>query len=201
MISSYDRFLIRSIVIVAYVGWAAYASISLFPAVDSPPVSAARKGLVDAFTLLTFFISAVAFWIQNSPWTFYVYVAFPCYFWRAFYLRGLPALFRAISQSSFSSRQLCIYGLLVVISLQSMVVCASFRPEDMFQIHIQAAYTYRAIWSVGFVVIGVIWPYCAWPSLMLSQNWTLALQWTLICLVSAIFPLLSVDKTESLPMM
>ncbi|KAN0080207.1 Phosphatidylinositolglycan class N (PIG-N) domain containing protein [Tylopilus felleus] len=183
-LETYDRFLIRSIVIVAYVGWAAYASISLFPAVDSPPVSAARKGLVDAFTLLTFFISAVAFWIQNSPWTFYVYVAFPCYFWRAFYLRGLPALFRAISQSSFSSRQLCIYGLLVVISLQSMV----------------AAYTYRAIWSVGFVVIGVIWPYCAWPSLMLSQNWTLALQWTLICLVSAIFPLLSVDKTESLPM-
>ncbi|KAG8215462.1 hypothetical protein J3R82DRAFT_9079 [Butyriboletus roseoflavus] len=113
-LETYDRFLIRFIVIVAYVGWAAYTSIPLLPALDSPPVSAARIGLVDAFTLLTFFGSAMAFWIQNSPWTFYVYVAFPCYFWRVFYLRGIPALLRAISQSSFSSRQLCIYGLLVI---------------------------------------------------------------------------------------
>ena len=128
-IFSYDRFLIRSIVIVAYVGWAAYTSISLLPALDNPPVSATRQGLVDVFTLLTFFGSAMAFWVQDSPWTLYVYVAFPCYFWRVFYLRGLPVLLTTISQSSFSTRQLCVYALLVFVSLQSMVVRTSFRTE------------------------------------------------------------------------
>ena len=65
----------------------------------------------------------------------------------------------------------------------------------------QAAYTYRSIWSVGFTIIGVLWPYCAWPSLTLSQNWKLALQWTLSCLITSVFPLLPVDKKESLPTM
>ncbi|KAF8439955.1 Phosphatidylinositolglycan class N-domain-containing protein [Boletus edulis BED1] len=181
-LETYDRFLIRSIVIIAYVGWAAYASTSLLSPFDSPLVSASRKKLIDALTLLTFFGSAIAFWIQNAPLTFYVYVAFPCYFWRVFYLRGVPAWLRVISQSSFSSRQLCVYGSLVIVSLQSMV----------------AAYTYRSIWSIGFFIIGVLWPYGAWPSSTLSQNWKLALQWTFNCLVTAVFPLLPVDKEESL---
>ncbi|KAG9310904.1 Phosphatidylinositolglycan class N-domain-containing protein [Chiua virens] len=181
-LETYDRLLIRSIVIIAYVGWAAYASISLFPTLCTPPAANIRNGLIDAFILLAFIGSAVAFWIQNSPWTFYIYVAFPCYFWREFFLRGAPVLLSAISQSTFSSRQLCIYGLLVV-SLQSMV----------------AAYTYRSIWSLGFVVIGFLWPCCTWPSSTLLQNRKLALQWTLSCLITAIFPLLSIEKKESLP--
>lgn len=78
----------------------------------------------------------------------------------------------------------------------------SFRPEVMVhRSHFQAAYTYRYIWSVGFVIIGVLWPYCALPSSTLSQNWKLTLQWTLSCLVTAIFPLLPLDKKESLPTM
>lgn len=199
---SYDRFLIRFIVVVAYVGWAAYTSISLLPAPDTPPVLSARKGIVDVFTLLTFFGSAIAFWIQNAPWTFYVYVAFPCYFWRVFYLRGVPSLLRAVSQSSFSSRQLCTYGLLVIVSLQSMVVCPFLRPEVMaHRSRLQAAYTYRYMWSVGFIIIGVLWPYYGWPSSALSQNRQLALQWAFSCLVTSVFPLLPVDKQESLPTM
>lgn len=188
--------MIRSIVIVAYVGWAAYTSISVFPSLDIPPASAV---LVDAFTLLIFCGSAIVFWMQNSPWTLYLYVAFPCYFWREFYLRGAPTLLKTISKSSFSSRQLCIYGLLVVVSLQSMVVCASLCSTFMVcELLLQAAYTYRAIWSVGFVIIGILWPYCSWSPATLSQNCKLALKWAFSCLVTAVFPLLPVDKKESL---
>jgi phosphatidylinositol glycan class N len=76
------------------------------------------------------------------------------------------------------------------------------RPEVMVhRSHFQAAYTYRSIWSVGFVIIGVLWPHCAWPSSTLSQNRKLVLQWTFSCLVTAVFPLLAVDKKESLPTM
>lgn len=66
---------------------------------------------------------------------------------------------------------------------------------------IQAAYTYRSIWSAGFVIIGVLWPYCAWPSSTLLRNWKLAQHWAISCLVTAAFPLLPIDRKESLPSM
>ncbi|KAF9221780.1 PigN-domain-containing protein [Gyrodon lividus] len=182
-LETYDRLLIRTIVIMAYLGWAVYSSISVIPASDILPASSFPRKVVDALAVLALLGSGIVFWVQKSPWTFYIYVAFPCYFWREFCLRGAPAVLRAVSQSSFSYRQLCTQGLLVVVALQSMV----------------AAYMHRSIWSVGFAIIGILWPYCTWSSSVLSQNWSLALQWSLSCLVTGVFPLLAVDKKESLP--
>lgn len=80
-----------------------------------------------------------------------------------------------------------------------MVVRTLFRPVLMvYGLHFQAAYTHRSIWSIGFVIIGVLWPYGAWSPSTLSQNWKLALQWAFSCLVTAVFPFLPVDKEESL---
>ncbi|KAF8840654.1 PigN-domain-containing protein [Paxillus ammoniavirescens] len=182
-LETYDRFLIRTIVIVAYLGWAAYSSISILPASDILSASPFSRKFVDAMSVLTLVGSGIVFWIQKSPWTFYIYVALPCYFWREFCVRGAPAIRQVMSQSSFSYRQQCSQGLLVVIALQSMV----------------AAYTHRSIWSVGFAIIGVLWPCLTWPSSVFSQNWRLALQWSLSSLVTGVFPLLAVDKQESLP--
>ncbi|KAF9238476.1 Phosphatidylinositolglycan class N-domain-containing protein [Melanogaster broomeanus] len=181
-LETYDRLLIRTIVIVAYFGWAAYSSISIVSAPNIPSASSFTRKVVNTVAILVLLGSGTVFWIQKSPWTFYIYAAFPCYFWREFYLRGAPAIVKVLSQSSFSYRQLCTQALLAVVSLQSMV----------------AAYTHRSIWSVGFAIIGLLWPYCTWPSLVLSQNRWLALQWSLSCLVTGIFPLLAVDKEESL---
>ncbi|KIJ64347.1 hypothetical protein HYDPIDRAFT_133114 [Hydnomerulius pinastri MD-312] len=182
-LETYDRLLIRIIVIVAYLGWAAYASISVVSGGDIPVASSSRGMFIDVVTFLTLLGSGIVFWIQKSPWTFYIYVAFPCYFWREFILRGAPSVLKAVSQSSLSYPQIFAQGLLVVGALQSMVV----------------AYTHRSIWSAGFALIGVLWPYCNWPASVLSQNWKLALQWSASCLITGIFPLLAVDKKESLP--
>lgn len=180
-LETYDRLLIRAIVVVAYLGWVAYASISLLPPAAS--LSASRSGVVNVVTIAILLGFWAAFWIQNSPWTFYVYVAFPCYFWREFYSRGVPALCKCVSESSPTYRNLCVQLILVISALQSMVV----------------AYTHRSIWSAGFVVIGVLWPLFMWPSWLLSQNWKLVGLWCGSCIVTGVFPLLAVDKEESLP--
>ena len=121
---SYDRLLIRGIVIVAYLGWAAYASISLLP--PAAPLSATVKRGIDITEIVTLLTFWMVFWTHKSPWTFYVYVAFPCYFWREFCLRGMHAFRQSVRQSSLTYSKVCRQGILVVLALQSMVVCYIF---------------------------------------------------------------------------
>jgi len=66
---------------------------------------------------------------------------------------------------------------------------------------VQAAYTHRWLWSLGFVLMGVIWPLLWWPSRIRSENPRLLLSWAVMCIVTAKFPLLGVHKTESLSTM
>jgi phosphatidylinositol glycan class N len=60
---------------------------------------------------------------------------------------------------------------------------------------------HRSVWSAVFVLIGLVWPVTAWPAGMMSKNRALTAAWMTSCLVSAVFPLLSVNKEESIPLM
>lgn len=77
--SSYDRLLLYGIVAVGYIGWALFSAISLLLAaneaniVQSPTITNAAIG--------TFLVFCGLFVVQKSSWTYYLYVAFPCYFW------------------------------------------------------------------------------------------------------------------------
>ncbi|KAK0220031.1 alkaline-phosphatase-like protein [Armillaria fumosa] len=59
------------------------------------------------------------------------------------------------------------------------------------------AYTHRSIWSIGFFIIDLVWP-VFWSSKervhVAGSRWL----WTMSCIITAIFPLLNVDKTETL---
>ncbi|EGN92654.1 hypothetical protein SERLA73DRAFT_117102 [Serpula lacrymans var. lacrymans S7.3] len=185
-LETYDRLLIRAIVVLAYLGWAAYTS--LFVLYKDSPTS--YKGsrtpiVINSATFVILLGFWVAFAIQKSRWTFYLYIAFPCYFWQQFALRVVPAFlayFKSSKTSSISSPILILQGALVVAVLQCMV----------------AAYTRRFIWSVGFALMGLAWPSYSWPGKMRSERPQLQFLWALSCLVTGIFPLLSVDKKESL---
>ena len=59
---------------------------------------------------------------------------------------------------------------------------------------------HRSIWSVGFFIIGVIWP-LTWPIALRQENTAAALVWGVSCAVTAVFPLLPVNLAESLIMM
>ncbi|KAG1751768.1 Phosphatidylinositolglycan class N-domain-containing protein [Suillus lakei] len=185
-LETYNRVLIRVIVMTAYLGWSAYASLSILPP-QGALVSDRRRTMVRIATATILAIFWALFVAERAPWTFYVYVTFPCYFWQQFTLRGVPIIVQQFKSSDrpgpFIGRVL-FYLVIVVVVLQCMV----------------AAYTHRSLWSIGFLVMGILWPYASWPSHVRSQHPRLLLSWMSSCLATGIFPLLSVNKREDLYM-
>ncbi|KAJ7606827.1 Phosphatidylinositolglycan class N-domain-containing protein [Roridomyces roridus] len=180
-LQTYERMLIRGMAIAAYTGWAAYASLFIFRPLDRYNGRSNLGALITALSGFTFSSFCILFAVQGSPWTYYLYIAFPVYFWQQFLAQVLPVLRTSGLQLKRPFR-VVLYGALVITALQSMV----------------AAYVHRSIWSVGFLIIGVAWPVWSWTKESQSRM-SLPWLWTASCLVTAIFPLLSVDKTESLP--
>ncbi len=79
----------------------------------------------------------------------------------------------------------------------STLVFSSFEilSERLF---LKFGYTNRAVWSVGFVAIGFSWPMASWPQ---TDRGRLFWPWAVGCFVSAMFPLLRVDPSESVATM
>jgi len=49
--------------------------------------------------------------------------------------------------------------------------------------------------------MGVVWPIVSWPSGILDKHRTLYVCWAVACVFTGIFPLLGVEKKESLSAM
>ncbi|KAF8204456.1 Phosphatidylinositolglycan class N-domain-containing protein [Mycena galopus ATCC 62051] len=176
-LQTYERMLIRGMATAAYTGWAAYASLFIFRPLQTHRAQGKGRvvSILAGMALTTFWI---LFAVQRSPWTYYLYIAFPCYFWHQFAVQVLP-LFQSQTRRVGYTRMV-LYGGLILVVLQSMV----------------AAYIHRSLWSLGFLLIGTVWPLSSWTKESRSRLAVPSL-WTASCLVTAIFPLLSVDKTEN----
>ncbi|KAI0668974.1 PigN-domain-containing protein [Trametes maxima] len=183
-LQTYDRLMIRGIVIAAYLGWIAFGAVSILLPPSSSQSSASTNALpvhVVAAAVLGGFWSLFA--KQRSPWSFYVYIVFPCYFWDQVLARSGGPLLQYVRRGHTASLLgYAFRGALVVAALQSMV----------------AGYTHRSIWSAWFAAIGVMWPLLAWPRELLSKRWSLLAAWATACLGTAVFPLLGVHQEESL---
>ncbi|KAJ7492091.1 Phosphatidylinositolglycan class N-domain-containing protein [Mycena latifolia] len=180
-LQTYERVLIKGMAIVAYTGWAAYASLFIFRPLDAQSATSSSRAAITGVSIITLATSWILFAIQRSPWTYYLYISFPCYFWQQFAIQVLPLLRTSASQMHlFDYTRILLYGGLIIGVLQSMV----------------AAYVHRSIWSVGFLLIGTVWPLTSWTKESRSRL-SMPYFWTASCLVTGIFPLLSVDKTES----
>lgn len=126
-LQTYDRFLIKAFVATAYLGWAAYASLYILRPFDNlsdsfiQATATARIIKIASWTILIGFW--VSFALQKRPWTFYVYIAFPCYFWQQFSLQASAlarSRLRAGAAAQFGS--IFIRCLVVVFALLCMVV-------------------------------------------------------------------------------
>jgi phosphatidylinositol glycan class N len=112
--------LIRAIVTAAYTGWAGYSSLFVFQ-----PLPSQSSGVIRlvALSILVLFWSLFA--AQRSPWTFYLYIAFPCYFWQQFMSHALPSIrswLRSQPSSPSNHFKTIPQGTAVVVVLQGMVV-------------------------------------------------------------------------------
>jgi phosphatidylinositol glycan class N len=202
-LQTYERLLIRAIVTAAYIGWAAYASLFLFRPLDyiTGPLKLSQSSyIVSSATYTTLIAFWILFAIQRSPWTFYVYIAFPCYFWRQFLLQVIPALQNRLPNQPINYLEVATRGCVTFAILQGMVVCTYMFLCVRCFTRLQAAYTHRRIWSIGFLLIGVAWPF-TWPKEKRRSHLSLLVTWSTLCIIASIFPLLSVEKQESLPSM
>jgi phosphatidylinositol glycan class N len=119
----YDRLLLQSIVIAAYTGWTGYASLFIFRPHSCPSRSFGIT-LVTLAELSVFGALWIIFVIQRSPWSFYLYAAFPCYFWQQV-LQAMPSIwiqFMSRPRSWVFYTKLAFRFGLVFGILQSMVV-------------------------------------------------------------------------------
>ncbi|PPQ94801.1 hypothetical protein CVT25_007438 [Psilocybe cyanescens] len=192
-LQTYDRFLIRTFVTAAYIGWAAYASLYLFRPLDHTSAaklsSPSKSPTISIQTIIGIasWTTLVAFWasfaVQRSPLSFYVYIAFPCYFWNQFLVQvaGMLGTPGKTSQRWKKGLIFVVRSLMVLLALLGMVL----------------GYTHRSIWSIGFGIIGLAWP-LSWSQGVRARNWQSLILWISSCLATSIFPLLSVDKSESL---
>ncbi|CAL1697714.1 unnamed protein product [Somion occarium] len=182
-LQTYDRTLIGAIVVVAYLGWIAYGASTILV----PPSSTGITSRLQAIDLVAA-VTLCAFWtlfiLQKSRGSFYLYIIFPVYFWHQAIRRfgsNVDQLRKLVSTTHLSG--LFVRGGLVVVTLEGMVL----------------AYTHRSIWSIGFLIMGLAWPLFFWPNEVQARNKLLHRSWTISCLATAIFPLLDVNKKESIP--
>ncbi|CCM05948.1 uncharacterized protein FIBRA_08187 [Fibroporia radiculosa] len=185
-LETYDRTLIRAIVTAAYLGWIAFGSVSIFATRDvhSAEESTRTAGL-DVVGTLTLLLFWGLFALQRSPWTFYLYICFPVYFWHQtarYAVMSFTGHFMNKGSGLWTILKLFVQGCMVVGALGSMVI----------------GYTHREIWSVWFIVLGIVWPIVSWPSEARFQHFTKLLPWSTVCLATAVFPMLSVDKEEDI---
>lgn len=123
----YDQTLIRVMVVVAYLGWAAYGATSILCPNNPPSFGRTISGAA----LVALGVSWTLFAIQEYPVTFYVYVVFPCYFWREALVASSGSLHELHRSGKLrGSVKLVLRGVLVIAALQSMVVSATvFLPH------------------------------------------------------------------------
>ncbi|TFK43974.1 Phosphatidylinositolglycan class N-domain-containing protein [Crucibulum laeve] len=184
-LQTYDRLLIRAIVTAAYLGWAAFASLYIFRPLDRPDAVRAYPALITTVSLVVLLGFWGLFAAQKSAWTFYVYIAFPCYFWREFLVQATPPTRKWLDTPREVSAYIWMAGkaVAIVCVLQLMVL----------------AYTRRVYWSTGFVLIGGLWP-LTWPKGLYKRNELLHLEFLALCIVSSIFPLIPVNQKENIAM-
>ena len=131
-LQTYDRFLVRGLVTFAYLGWAAWGSLYLFRPLDTLSDVSSQPAMqtTTRFIRWTSWAVLAGFWtlfaVQRSPWSFYVYVLFPIYFWREVLLQCSVA--HALKAQGVKSRpgvpiwRILGMGLMVVGALLGMVV-------------------------------------------------------------------------------
>ncbi|EGG11726.1 uncharacterized protein MELLADRAFT_33250 [Melampsora larici-populina 98AG31] len=184
----YDWFVLRTLVTSGYVGWMILSAIHVLRTYALPPVSyqSPQVGFGSVLGFAVFLTFAVKFFIEQAPLTYYLYAAFPAYFWSRILndsntIQDVQDWAQCVgSQQRATSSSIFIWSL---ISLECMVL----------------GYFQRFYWSVGWVVVGIVWPAVGTDYAFRSRNQHLMRTWTAVAIVSSMFTLLPVEKGESIP--
>ncbi|ORY72728.1 Phosphatidylinositolglycan class N-domain-containing protein [Leucosporidium creatinivorum] len=184
---TYDWLILRTIVTLGYLGFILYNTSFLlrrhvYPSAplrrqSTPNVIAPLLG-VFAFTLLS-----TKFMIEQAPPSYYLYALFPAFFFSSILSDPWPFLQLGRDLKAYASVVKVVGGLAIVLSaLQTMVW----------------GYSLREVFAVLLVGMGIVWPTVGMESGFLRREKMLIGAWGTSCAVLAVFPLLPVEKGESI---
>lgn len=175
----YDWIILQIIVVSGYVGWMLYSSLFIIEHYVSLKPSKPTSSKAPLLGLTVFSAISAKFLQERAPWTYYLYAAFPCFFWSRVLASRAYLKHFAVSKSN-------ALALFVLVAALELCVVGYFK---------------RTAWSIGLILLGVAWPTLDFSDQFRQHNKGVGAAWTVSCLATAVFPILPVEKGESLPLL
>ncbi|KAK6509928.1 Glycosyl phosphatidyl inositol anchor synthesis, variant 2 [Arthrobotrys musiformis] len=182
---TYDWLFLRTLVTLGYLGWVLFA---LAFVIQQHFLGNTATGRWSSTAFIGFLSTLAAvfsiIYVQQSPWTYYIYAFAPVFFWWQVWLSrdaltvGIPLLAQRHGSHRYFGLLAKGVGFLVVLEA---IVYGYFR---------------REVFTVCFV-LGVTWPWFYGTGFVKRNAATVSL-WSVSCLAMSIFTLLPVIKIESL---
>lgn len=190
MSNSYDWLILRSIVTLGYLGFILYNTAFLLSRHVYPSAPLRRQSMpnvlapllgVFAFTLLS-----TKFLIEQAPPSYYLYALFPAFFFSSVLSDPWPFVQLGRDLKAHASVGKVLGGIVVVVAaLQTMVW----------------GYSVRQVFAALLLGMGIVWPTVVMESAFLRREKKLVGAWGTSCAILAVFPLLPVEKGESIAVM
>jgi GPI ethanolamine phosphate transferase 1 len=136
-LQTYHRTMLRTLAVIAYLGWSAYVSLFIWRPLEQPGVSQ-MPSLWCSPNIIAFSFVALCygrFILERSPISYYFYVLFPAYFWAKFFAQlGTPGVQFRVTYLGIPPLAGLLYAVITLGSLYSMVVCMSLRSKKAYGI-------------------------------------------------------------------
>ncbi|GJJ13022.1 hypothetical protein Clacol_007271 [Clathrus columnatus] len=121
-LETYDRTLIRIIVTAGYLGWVVYTALLVLPyfhkfqAFHNVEPWKGSRITIRAVFLGILVAMSILFMAHHAPVTYYIYVAFPVYFWSEILIRGL-SYYKVVRDERTQSRNLPVSLAMKIIAI------------------------------------------------------------------------------------
>eukprot|EP00698_Gefionella_okellyi_P015715 TRINITY_DN4450_c0_g1_i3.p1 TRINITY_DN4450_c0_g1~~TRINITY_DN4450_c0_g1_i3.p1 ORF type:complete len:764 (+),score=132.99 TRINITY_DN4450_c0_g1_i3:590-2881(+) len=162
---TYDWMFLMSVVTLGYAGFMVFVLVSLLPQTSTSAVFKAKVDMAVQIVSVCFVLMLV---LEYAPLQYYVYVAFPIYFWWQAVRRFGDVSWRRV----LTVRN--IFMLIITVLLLETMVISWFRREILFICAMAVA----------------LWP------IVIGSRWSLALLWFISCTLVGSFTLLPIDAVH-----
>ncbi|KAI9028591.1 Phosphatidylinositolglycan class N-domain-containing protein [Hyaloraphidium curvatum] len=189
---TYDWLFLRTVVSLGYLGWISFSSIWTVMTFSSGPVESSpsswddmvrsRQARADRAGVLAASLMAALLLYKRSPFMYYVYVAFPIFFWRET-AKQLPVLWRSLLSKWTRNEWATVSAGLVVYGSALLCLTVSYFDRRV----LAACFTALA---AGYALV--------LPSPVRAKKRSLVVAWTVSCVAAGWFALLPVDLPENL---